>query len=82
MGWGPVPCLSRNSDISEYRVRYINLNNGTSKQKESFAMTFSTAGLDPYTDYSFEVAAVNTNGLVGSFSTPVIVKTLQREFHN
>ena len=77
MAWGPVPCTSRNSDISKYRVRY-----NSTVQQDSFAMTFSATGLDPYTDYSFQVAAVNTDGLVGPYSAPLVVKTLQREFYS
>ncbi|KAL5486684.1 hypothetical protein EMCRGX_G019195 [Ephydatia muelleri] len=72
VAWEPVPCTSRNSDISKYRVRY-----NSTVQQDSFAMTFSATGLDPYTDYSFQVAAVNTDGLVGPYSAPLVVKTLQ-----
>ena len=80
VGWGTVPCASRNSDISKYRVRYKSLSNDTIQQEDSVAMTFSAIELDPYTDYSFQVAAINTDGLVGPYSTPLFVTTLQREF--
>ena len=79
VGWGPVPCIMRNSDVRGYRVQYKSLNNGTLHQEESVGMTFTTTELDPYTDYSFEVAAINMDGLFGPYSTPVVVKTLQRE---
>lgn len=73
--------MSRNSDISKYRVLYKSLVNDTMEQRDSVAMTFSAIGLDPYTDYSFWVAAINTEGLVGPYSAPLIVRTLQREFN-
>ena len=79
VSWGPVPCVMRNSDVRGYRVRYKSLNNGTLHEEESVGMTFTATELDSYTDYSFEVAAINVEGLVGPYSMPVIVKTLQSE---
>ena len=79
VGWGPVSCTMLNSVVRGYRVQYRTLNNGNLHQEECSDMKFTATELDPYTDYSFEVAAINVDGLVGPYSTPVIVKTLQRK---
>ena len=38
--------------------------------------TYTLVGLTPSTNYSIEVAAVNSDGGVGPFSPPIFVRTL------
>ena len=75
--WGAVDCIHRNGDITGYSVRYGVQGSG-STQTESVsggATTEATiSGLTPSTNYSIEVAAVNSVG-VGSYSNSITVET-------
>ena len=76
--WKHVNCIDRNSEISRYTVRYgpvggtaVNASvSGTNHQ------TYTAVGLTPSTNYSIEVAAVNSDGGVGPFSPPIFVRIL------
>ena len=76
--WKHVDCIDRNSEISRYRVRYgpvgrtaVNASvSGTNR------LAYTAVGLTPSTNYSIEVAAVNSDGGVGPFSPPIFVMTL------
>ena len=63
--WGAVDCIHRNGDITGYSVRYRVQGSG-STQTESVsggATTEATISeLQPSTNYSIEVAAVNSAG--------------------
>ena len=39
-------------------------------------LAYTLVGLTPFTNYSIEVAAVNSDGGVGPFSPPIFVTTL------
>ena len=73
--WNEVDCVERNGVITSYRVRY-GLSSSTSKEtatvsgNEAGNRMFSTNRLLIRTSYSFEVAAVNGNG-IGVYSTAV-----------
>eukprot|EP00731_Ephydatia_muelleri_P029992 Em0021g515a len=72
--WSEVQCDLQRSEIASYRVKYGTLlGNKTTVETED--MRFTAVGLVPYTDYSFEVAAVNRQGISGPFSPPLIIKT-------
>ena len=75
--WGAVDCIHRNGDITGYSVRYGVQGNG-STQTESVsggATTEATiSGLVAGTNYSIEVAAVNSAG-TGVYSDPLTVLT-------
>ena len=67
--WGEVPCMDRNGEITGYIVearisgtliRTVNVNDGSAREG-------TVSGLDPSTDYTVTVAAVNNAG-TGSFS--------------
>ena len=75
--WEMVPCIHRNGDITGYSVQYTG---GRSTQTMSVpggdTLMTTIEGVMSSTNYSIEVAAVNDN-LIGKYSDPVIVETLQ-----
>ena len=77
--WGAVPCIDRNSEITGYKVQYgpVDSSDRTTDAVTGSVSTggvYTMIGLVPLTDYSIEVAAVNSNGDVGPF-TPTIITT-------
>ena len=79
--WGRVSCIDRNSEITGYTVRY-GQTGSTPTVMESVSGTsdsdrmFTASGLIPRTSYTFEVAAVSSEG-TGPFSTGTTVETLK-----
>jgi len=77
ISWERVNCIDRNSVITSFTVYYgpvggtaVNVSiSGTNHR------TYTAVGLTPSTNYSIEVAAVNSDGGVGPFSPPVFVRT-------
>ena len=72
--WNEVNCLQQNGAITGYMIRYVGdsqtITNTSSK-------TYTVQGLDPFTEYLFSVAAMNSNG-VGPFSgQPLTVTTAE-----
>ena len=82
--WGAVPCMDQNSEITGYKVRYGPVG---SSQRATDAVTgsastggmYTLTGLIPFTNYSIEVAAVNSNGDIGPFTLPVVDSTVHIE---
>ncbi len=75
--WNEVECADRNGEITSYSVRYgpssIPLSNRSVENiSNPNSRTFSVGGREIGTSYSFEVAAVNGNG-IGTYSTTVMV---------
>ena len=76
--WGCVTCIDRNSEITGYTVRYGRP--GSTTVMESVLGTsdsdrvFTASGLIPHTSYTFEVAAVSSEG-TGPFSSRITVMT-------
>ena len=71
--WDEVPCLQQNSDITGYIVRYEPVS-GDQPSSELITGTDRMASLTdllPFTNYSIEVAAVNSNDSMGLFSTTI-----------
>ena len=77
--WGHVRCIDHNSEITGYTVRYGQTGSPTTIM-ESVSGTsdsdriFTASGLIPRTSYTFEVAAVSSEG-TGPFSTGITVET-------
>ena len=73
--WGMVPCIQRNGEITGYSVRY---SGGGSTQTITVSgadtRQYTISGLTPSTDYTIEVAAVNSKG-PGPYSTDVVRRT-------
>ena len=76
--WGTiVNCTDRNGDITGYSVQYGVQGSGSTQTRDvSGGDTRQTtiSGLSPSTNYSIEVAAVNSAG-IGEYSTSVIIQT-------
>ena len=85
--WGRVSCIDRNSEITGYTVQY-GQTGSTTTVMESVSGTsdsdrmFTASGLIPRTSYTFEVAAVSSEGTTGPFSTGTTVETLKGTFLN
>ena len=80
--WGPVDCIHRNGDITGYSVRYGAVQSGnTQTVLISGGATAETiiSGLDLVTNYSIEVAAVNSAG-IGPYNDPIYSNTLCKQF--
>ena len=69
--WGAVNCSDRNGDITGYSVRY-----GVQTESVSGGGATQTiiSGLTASTEYSIEVAAVNSAG-IGDYSVPMTAET-------
>ena len=74
--WEAVPCSHQGGPITGYRLRYSNstsIVNIAGKGNRQHVLT----GLNPFTNYSVQVAAVNDEG-TGPYSDPTLtVETLQ-----
>jgi len=80
IAWDAVNCIERNSDITGYVVWYT----PPSTSGNDRVMVAGTGGaggmvtidgLDPSTQYSIQVAAVNSDGNIGVSSTALSVQT-------
>ena len=76
--WGPVDCIHRNGDITGYSVRYgVQESSGSTQTMNvsgGAATEAMTSGLNSATNYSIEVAAVNSAG-TGDYSNSISVTT-------
>ena len=75
--WGAVDCIHRNGDITGYTVRYGVQGNGsiqTVTVSGGGSSQTIISGLTPSTNYSIEVAAVNSAG-TGLYSDAVFLLT-------
>ena len=78
-----TPCRDVNGLIVEFRVQYRALSSGPvqtlshSVQYDmwNMPMEVSLTGLTPFTNYSIQVAPVNNQSQVGSYSGPVVTQT-------
>ena len=80
--WEAVNCIHRNGDITGYTVRYGVQGNGstqTASVSGGGATTRLISGLESSTNYSVEVAAVNSAG-TGVYSDPYITLTDSKYF--
>ncbi len=79
--WGTVVCIDRNSDIVGYMLVYGEILEDDHHEElvpgsgDDGGM-YTISGLSPYTNYSIEVAAVNSDGQPGPF-TDIALETLQ-----
>ena len=67
--WDQVPCIEQNSEITGYIVRYSNSTGETQMAAVQNSQIFTASGLTPNTAYSFQVAAVNSDGEEGPYSS-------------
>ena len=78
VSWEPVPCLSRNSEITGYIVRYNEAGSSRATRADMQVSAPATSatldGLTGLTQYSIQVAAVGA-GETGPFSEAVTAET-------
>ena len=77
VSWERVDCIDRNSEISGYTVLYGPVGGTAVNDSVSGTnhQTYTAVRLSPSKTYSIEVAAVNSDGGVGPFSSPIFVRT-------
>ena len=61
--------------IVGYRVLYGAVPSGVEGTVATSGRTLTVTGLSPYTNYSIEVSAVNSDGAMGPYSSPLLVVT-------
>ena len=59
--------------IVEYRVLYGAVTSGVGGTVATSGRTLTVNGLSPYTNYSIEVSAVNSDGAMGPYSSLFVV---------
>ena len=80
--WKEVECIHRNGDITGYIVRYKEVNSDTRLQNvmvEGGMREVTLSGLYSSTNYSIEVAAINSIG-TGIYSEVIYNKTRGNNF--
>ena len=60
-----------------YKVLYRAVTSGVGGTVATFGRTLTVNGLSPYTNYSIEVSAVNSDRALGPYSSPLFVVTDQ-----
>ena len=79
VGWNTVECIERNGVIDNYIVRFgpeggVQSDSTVQSGGIDVAGTYNASGLTPFTNYSFEVAAVNSVD-TGPFTATLIIQT-------
>ena len=69
-----TPCIHQNGDITGYKVMYGVAGSGSTQNIRTEGDRTEISGLEISTNYSIEVAAVNSVG-VGEYSDPITVLT-------
>ena len=73
-----MPCIHQNGDITGYSVQYEVMGSGNTQiemvSRDSSGGMTTISGLTPSTNYSIEVAAVNSAG-TGDYSETITTRT-------
>ena len=77
--WGAVNCIHQNGEITEYLVKYRAEPNGEVLVVNASEKQITLPNMMPFTNYSIEVAAVNSAG-IGNFSSATMTVTRQSEY--
>ena len=62
LGWGSVPCIHQNGEITGYTIQYGAMGSGDKQTVETSETEVTLSSLTPETNYEISVAAVNTEG--------------------
>ena len=73
--WDQVPCIEQNSEITGYIVRYSSSTGEPQMAAVQNSQMLKASGLTPNTAYSFQVAAVNSGGEEGPYSSPLEINS-------
>ena len=77
VSWNEIECIERNGMITNYTVEFSSL--GGSVVPGMLMVDerrFTASGLSPFTNYTFRIAGVNSNG-TGPFSNITTIKTAE-----
>ena len=69
VNWNEIPCIQRNGRIIRYEVEFRPSREGTISGR-----SFTTNGLTPFTNYTFHVCGVNSEG-PGPYSFLITITT-------
>ena len=72
--WKVVPCIHQNGAITGYSVRYGVAGSGITQTDNTTEREIVISALSTSTNYSVEVAAVNSAG-TGDYSSPIFATT-------
>ena len=79
--WTPVPCIYHNGHLTGYSILYGPVGDTLVELvSEGYSTEVIVSGLAASTEYSIQVAAVNTAG-VGVYSEPLTIRTRESEIH-
>ena len=76
--WGTVDCIHQNGDITSYSVQYNEVGSEIIRSLTVSQDEVTITGLSSSTNYSIEVAAVNTAG-TGVFSEDITNQTKESQ---
>ena len=71
--------MEQNSVIVQYSVIYGPVISGVRRTEATFGRAMTVTGLAPYTNYSIEVSAVNSDGAMGPYTSPLFVAMLHHD---
>ena len=72
VSWSEVQCFNGSGAVTHYLVQYQSMCGGTVQNVTTDGIAQTISGLTPnITVYTFQVAAVGTNGVTGSLSNPI-----------
>ena len=72
VSWSEVPCFNGSGAVTHYLVQYHSMCGGAVQNVTTDGTVQTVSGLTPnIAMYTFRVAAVETNQMVGPFSNPV-----------
>ena len=72
VSWTEVQCFNGSGAVTHYLVQYHSIFGGAVHSVTTDGIAQTISGLTPNTAvYTFQVAAVATNGVTGPFSNPV-----------
>ena len=77
VSWNEIECIERNGMITNYTVEFSSL--GGSVIPDVLMVNerrFTASGLTPFTNYTFQVAGVNSIG-TGPFSDLITIQTVE-----
>ncbi len=77
--WDTITCIERNGIITSYTVEFGSSGNPTMRTGIT-ALTFTANGLTPFTNYTFQVAGVNSVN-TGMYSNIISITTNEASKH-
>ena len=72
--WVTIDCIDRNGEITGYEVEFRQADGPAITTGEVMGLTFIASGLQPFTNYTFRVAGVNSEGR-GPFTDIITICT-------